>query len=353
MFGLTERQLEITKKVIKLVLILLLTVGFIFKVLPYIAPLVVGIIMTFIIEKPVQFMEKKFKMSRSLAVATAVFLFVVVIGGMVIFSFYKLTMELAYLTKDTPALYSIAEFLQDLIERSQNFYLDMPQDIVNTLERNIGSIMRTISSWLTDLFGVMLGIVKSLPQLFIFLIISIVSTFFMSRDRDEISRFLYRQMPDSWGMKFRSIKTDLFVAFIGYLKAQLTLLLITFFELLLGYTILGVDYAFFFAIFTAVVDAIPVLGTGTILIPVSAAHLMMGNSPRALAFLILYIVILIARQFLEPRIIGSNLGIHPLIMLMSIYIGLKIFGVVGLIVGPVLVIIIKALQKAELIPKFR
>ena len=67
----------------------------------------------------------------------------------------------------------------------------------------------------------------------------------------------------------------------------------------------------------------------------------------------LYIVILIVRQFLEPRIVGSNLGVHPLVMLMSIYIGLKVFGVMGLILGPVLVIIIKALQKAELIPQFR
>lgn len=353
MFELTEGQRDVIKKLIKAVLILLFTVVFITKILPYIAPLIVGIIITFIIERPVRFMQDKLKMSRSLAVALAILLFVVVIGGIVIFTFYKLTTELAHLTRDTPSLYSIADFLQVLIEKSQSFYLGIPEDIVKALEKNIGSIVSTISSWLTNLFSAMLSVVKSLPELFIFLIISMVSTFFMSRDREEITAFIYRQIPDRWGLKFRSIKTDLFMAFIGYLKAQLTLVFITFLELLLGYTILGVDYAFFLAIFTAIVDAIPVLGTGTILIPVSAAHLIMGNSSRAFAFLMLYIVILIVRQFLEPRIVGSNLGVHPLVMLMSIYIGLKVFGVMGLILGPVLVIIIKALQKAELIPQFR
>ena len=190
MFELTEGQRDLVKKLIKAVFILIFTVVFITKILPYIAPLIVGIIMTFIIERPVRFMQDKLKLSRSLAVALAILLFVVVIGGIVIFTFYKLTTELAYLTKDTPSLYSIADFLQVLIEKSQSFYLGIPEDIVKALEKNIGTIVSTISSWLTNLFGAMLSVVKSLPELFIFLIISMVSTFFMSRDRGEITAFI-------------------------------------------------------------------------------------------------------------------------------------------------------------------
>lgn len=353
MFEVTERQKSTIKKLVKTILTIVIIVIFITKILPYIAPFVVAIFMTFIIEKPVRFMQKRFKMPRSLAVGLAIFLFAIVIGGIVVFTFYQVTTELASLTQDTPSLYSIADFFQALIEKSQSFYLKIPDDIVKALQKNIGTIVSTISSWLTKLFAAMLDIVKSLPQLFVFLVVSMVSTFFMSRDREKIATFIYRQMPHRWDSKVRAIKSDLFVAFIGFLKAQLTLVFITFLQLLVGYTILGVDYAFFFAIFTAIVDAIPVLGTGTILIPVSAAHLIMGNSPRAFAFLVLYVVILIVRQFLEPRIMGSNLGVHPLVMLIAIYVGLRVFGVMGLILGPVLVIIIKALQKAELMPQFK
>ncbi|NMA95789.1 MAG: sporulation integral membrane protein YtvI [Clostridiales bacterium] len=344
---------EMIKKVIKLVLILALTMLIITKVLPFISPFIAAILLTFIIENPVQFMQKRLKLSRSLAVAIAILLFTIIIGGTVTLVFYRLTTELAYLTREMPSPQPIIDFLTSLMEKSQDFYLGIPEDIVNALENNLDTIVSTISQWITKLFKLMMDIVKSLPRMFIFLIVSLVSTFFMSRDREKLAAFVFRQMPSSWKSKLRIIKMDLFVAFIGYLKAQLTLLLITFLELLLGFTILRVEYAFFFAIFTAIVDAIPVLGTGTILIPVSAIYLIMGESSRAFAFLMLYIIIMIARQFLEPRIIGSNLGVHPLVMLMSIYIGLKLFGITGLILGPILVIVIKTLQRAEVIPQFK
>ncbi len=352
MFEVTDRQKYYIKSLIGVILIVLFVALFITKILPYVAPFVVALFMTFIIEKPVRFMQKKLKMSRSIAVALAILLFVLIVGGIVVFTFYKLTAELASLTKEAPGPYSIAEFSKSLIEKSQNFYLKIPDEIVKSLEDNIGTIVGTISSWLTKLFMSMLDVIKSLPELFVFLIVSMVSTFFMSRDRDKIATFIYRQLPAKWDDRVRILKSDLLVAFIGFLKAQLTLIFITFLQLLVGYTILGVDYAFFFAILTAVVDALPILGTGTILIPASFIYLIMGNPSRAFGFLLIYIIITVVRQFLEPRIMGSNLGIHPLAMLMAIYIGLKVFGIAGLILGPIIVVILKALQRAKFIPEF-
>lgn len=353
MFEFTKRQEYYIKTLIGIILTVLFVVLFITKILPYVAPFVVAIFMTFIIEKPVELLQRKLRLSRSFAVAIAILMFVIIVGSVLIFVFYQITTELADLTREFPSLYSISDYFQSFIEKSQNVYLEFPEEVVKAIEDNIGSIVGTISSWLTKLFMSLLNIVKSLPELFIFMIVSIVATFFMSRDREEIARFIYRQFPVKWDDKLRIFKSDLFTAFIGFIKAQLTLILITFLELLVGYIILGVDYAFFFAILTAVVDAIPILGVGTILIPTSFVHLIMGNMYWAFGFLLLYIVILIVRQFLEPRIMGSKLGIHPLAMLMAIYIGLKVFGVSGLILGPVIVVILKALQKSKIIPQFK
>lgn len=353
MFEITKRQEYYIKTFIGIILVVLFVVLFITKILPYVAPFVVAIFMTFIIERPVRWLQVKFRLSRSWAVAIAILLFVIIVGGILILTFYQMTTELANLTRDTPTLYSVSDYFQSFIEKSQSFYLEFPDEIVKSFEDNIGTIVGTISSWLTKLFMSMLNVVKSLPELFIFMIVSVVSTFFMSRDRDKIAAFIYRQFPPKWDDRLRVLKSNLFVAFIGFIKAQLTLIFITFLELLVGYTLLGIDYAFFFAMFTAIVDALPILGIGTVLIPISVVYLVMGNMQRAFGFLLLYAIITIVRQFLEPRIMGSKLGIHPLVMLMAIYIGLKIFGVFGLILGPIIVVILKALQKSRIIPQFK
>ncbi|NLN41945.1 MAG: AI-2E family transporter [Clostridiales bacterium] len=143
------------------------------------------------------------------------------------------------------------------------------------------------------------------------------------------------------------------VAFVGFIKAQIFLMAITFLELLIGYQILGVEYAFFFALLTAIIDILPVLGTGTVLIPTAIVHFIMGNIPRALGFLCLYFIIFVIRQILEPRVVGQSLGLHPLVTLMSMYIGLRLIGVPGMFLGPIIVILVKAFYKAGFLPSWK
>ena len=184
MFEFTKRQEYYIKTLIGIILTVLFVVLFITKILPYVAPFVVAIFMTFIIEKPVELLQRKLRLSRSFAVAIAILMFVIIVGSVLIFVFYQITTELADLTREFPSLYSISDYFQSFIEKSQNVYLEFPEEVVKAIEDNIGSIVGTISSWLTKLFMSLLNIVKSLPELFIFMIVSIVATFFMSRDRE-------------------------------------------------------------------------------------------------------------------------------------------------------------------------
>ena len=175
----------------------------------------------------------------------------------------------------------------------------------------------------------------------------------MSRDREKVSGFVYKQIPEDWRIKIRSIKEDLLAALLGFIKAQFILISVTFIELLIGYSLIGVKYAFSFALLTAFVDALPILGTGTVLIPAAAFNLVIGNVPRAIGFIGLYIVIMVVRQSLEPKIMGQNLGLHPLVTLISIYVGMQIFGIIGLFLGPIIVAILRALQKARILPQWK
>ena len=350
---ISERHKKFIKSIVWVVLILIAVYLFFTKIFRFVAPFIVGLLIALIIEKPVNFLEKRTKFRRGTAVSIMLLLFVIIIGGIITFAFYQLTAELVRMTKDMSGFSNVGEHIKSFIDIGQKFYLKLPDEIVESLKANFGSIAQTVSTWLQGLLKYMLGIIKSLPQVFIFIVISLVSTFFMSRDWKKISEFVFKQIPKGWGIRMRIFKGDLFVALAGFVKAQIILICITFLELFIGYIILGVNYAFLLALLTAILDALPIFGTGTVLIPTAVIHLIMGDIPKAVGFLILYLIITIIRQTIEPRIVGSNVGLHPLVTLMSMYIGTQIFGVIGLILGPIIAVILKTMQKARVLPRWK
>jgi sporulation integral membrane protein YtvI len=353
MISISPRHRRYLKSIAWIVLVLLLVLLLLIKVIPYVAPFVVALFITFIIERPVSFLTTKLKLPRGAAVGIVLLFFTLVTGGIVILIFSELVNEIWRLTREIPSAQVVKGYIDILLGRVQNLYLSLPAELERTIRDSLGSVVGSISAFLQSLLNYLLDMVKLLPQLFLFIVISLVASFFMSRDREKISRFVYKQMPEGWRNKIRTMKEDLFAALVGFIKAQSILISVTFIELLIGYSLIGVKYVFSLALITAVVDALPVLGTGTILIPAAAINLIMGNVPKALAFIALYIVILIVRQFLEPKVVAQSLGLHPLVTLISIYVGLQLFGIIGLFLGPIIVVIIKALQKARILPQWK
>lgn len=347
---LSEKHLRLIKTGIWVAAILFLVVIFFTKLFKYVAPFIIALLITSLIEKPVRFLQNKSKISRGLAVGIVLILFIFMLGWIIGFAFYRMTVELVKLTGEMPDIHYMGDYIQSALN---NIYLNVPPEIIKTIQDNLGTIAGTISGWLQTLLKYMLNFAKSLPQIFVFIIITIVAAFFMSRDREKISKFLYNQFPGIWADRMGTLKSDLTSAFAGFIKAQLTLIFITFIELLIGYTILNVKYAFSFAALTAVIDALPILGTGTVLIPAGIIYFLMGNAFRGAGFLVLYLIISVIRQSIEPRIVGTNLGLHPLVTLIAMYIGMQAFGIVGLFLGPIVLIILRALQKAHILPQWK
>nr|MBO2493930.1 sporulation integral membrane protein YtvI [Clostridia bacterium] len=353
MISVSPRYRKYLKTTTRVVLVLLLVLFVPLKVLPYMAPFVVALFIAFIIERPVRFLTDKFRLPRGVAVGIVLFFFTLVTGGILILIFSELVNEIWRLTREIPSAQVVKGYIDVLLGRVQNLYLSLPAEFESTIRDSLGSVVGSISASLHSLLNYLLNMAKFLPQAFLFIVISLVASFFMSRDREKISRFVYKQMPEGWRNKIRTVKDDLFTALVGFIKAQAILISVTFIELLIGYSLIGVKYVFSSALITAVVDALPLLGTGTILIPAAAVNLIMGNVARGFAFIALYIVILIVRQFLEPKVVGQSLGLHPLVTLISIYVGLRLFGIIGLFLGPLVVAIIKALQKAKILPQWK
>ncbi|MGB9830600.1 MAG: sporulation integral membrane protein YtvI, partial [Fervidicoccus fontis] len=217
-----------------------------------------------------------------------------------------------------------------------------PPDIVQNTIGNIWQVLDIINNLTKFFLSKLLHLITSLPNYFILLIITIIATFFFARDFEYIKENATKLIPLKWQPYFVRITTSLNKAMIGYLKAILILTSITGFISLVGLTVLNVNYSHVLAIVAALFDLLPVLGPGTLYLPWSVWLLISGNIPLGIGILILYGIIVLARQLLEPKIIGQSIGLHPLTTLIALYVGLSLLGFWGIILGPAAVIAYKA-----------
>ncbi len=230
-------------------------------------------------------------------------------------------------------------------------YSDFPEKL-RIITNRITFLNRFASTLKAQLFNFIVQAVKSifeyaknLPFLVITAFSSIFISFFLLKDTSVISNFFIIVFGRSFYKKVLFFKQKVCSALFSYIKAQLLIELIIFTVLFIGFTVLEIPYSLIFSIIVVIVDAIPILGTGTILIPWAILCIMSENIALAWGLLALYGVCLITRQIIEPKIIGSRFGIHPIASILSIYIGMKLFGVLGLFFGPLTALFVKSLLK--------
>jgi len=148
-------------------------------------------------------------------------------------------------------------------------------------------------------------------------------------------------------LPLNKVFTSISSALTGFVRAQFILISITFLQATFGLYLLGIEYALTIGVLVGLVDLIPILGPGSIFIPWAFWHIIVGEYKFAVALLILYGILAIVRQLIEPKILGTSLGLHPLATLMAVFIGLRLFGISGIILGPLSLIIFKAVLQSK------
>lgn len=316
------------------------------KLLGLVLPFLLAALFAWIAEPLVKFLNKKLKVPRKLSsivsilvVISLILLLFWLIGRRLIIEISSLAEYIPYLMDHLPETIQIAEEKLHLLNRYvSDFGFDIElQSLIAKLLENLSGILTSFTS-MAGSFAYQ--IVKRLPTLLIGILVCLISTYFMSSDKEKILGFFNRQITEKWQLRFREIKGYLSSAFFKYIKAQLILMSITFGELLIAFAIIGVKSPFLFAIILAIVDMLPVLGTGTILIPWALGSLLLSNYQLALGLIITYVVCLVMRQILEPKIVSGQIGIHPLLTLMALYIGLKMMGIFGMLLGVIVMILV-------------
>ena len=207
-------------------------------------------------------------------------------------------------------------------------------------DRIIGSLLTSLTAGIPNVMGRM---VSSLPTVLFVALITVISVFYFCLDGERLLESVTDALPVSLRRRLLAWRGCARRLSWRYLRSYLFLLLLTFAELFLGFCILGVDYAFLLAALVALVDLLPVLGVGTVLLPWAAILLLQQRFGLGFGLLILYLAVTVLRQIVEPRLVGKSLGLHPLLTLLASYAGWRLMGVFGMLIGPFLALAVKAL----------
>jgi len=349
---LLPKQPVKTLIVIAYIAVALLAVQFVLpRALRFFAPFILAYVISVVVNPMVGFLQKKLHFPRKPAVLLTMLLVIGLIALLLFTVIYQAVYEMQTLAYKLPALLNGEIALPGWITSLSGFYHTLPASlkgfidmIVDSARTNLSDIVRPATTAMITAAG---SIASALPSTFVFAIVLLLATYFIANDREHLRDFFATHLPEGWVERFVYIKNNLFRACGGYFKAQLTLMSITFTILLVGFSLLGLEAAVLLALLIAIADALPILGTGICINPWAIFCLLQGNYRMAASLFVLYLIATLTRQLLEPRIVGSKIGLHPLITLMSMYIGLKSVGVFGMILGPIIAIIVISFFQAN------
>ena len=334
-------------------LIFLVPAALIFFSLPYIfklfLPFIIGFFL-YLLARPLNRLLLKYKAPRTLCAALSLFIIAFTAFFILRSLSVKIYLELRTFISDTSAqprqtIGLITGRVSTIIDKvSPSLPLGDFNQIISSLS---DAATKALIDFFSNLSTKVLSIAKNIPALFVQTITSFFTAFFLLKESQNVFSFCRSFFGEKAYYVYLRIKSVFLNVFVKYLKAQLIIESIIFSVLLSGFLILKINYAFLLAIVAALVDAVPILGTGTILIPLALYNFLIQNSSLSWGVVALYGIALLTRQLCEPKIVGEKLGIHPLATIVSIYLGMKFFGVFGLIFGPIAAIFIKNLIFSE------
>ena len=317
-----------------------LAIWLIFKyALGLFAPFIIAFLVAMLIEKPVTFFTKTLKIPRALSSGLWTVIAFGGVGSLLYLLVSKLVREAYAFFKSLPEPETI---IDNFTSSLGNLFSFLPDGISSWFGQSVDNLLSGDFSLpnglLSSVGSVTASAAGSVPTILLTTIIVLAATYFFSADYHNLRASISKMMPDKWRKLYRKMKSHSIKTLGKYIRALGILMCITFVELSIGFSILGFDYALVIAFFTALIDALPVFGVGGVLIPLAIYNLITRNFFLAAGLAILYGVIVVVRNVLEPKIVGVQIGLHPIITLLSVYIGLRVFGILG-IFTPIFVVL--------------
>lgn len=330
--------------------ILVIIIAFVILI-PFSIPILLALLTALVLEKPIRLLQKKAKIKRSLAVLLTFVIFLLlscILGvGLINFIYTKLVSFIENIPFYVRKFNS--DFINPLLDTWENYSATLPEGVMTSIELSINNAVNSVDGLVKQLLESLIMFVSGIPGFLIEVLIYLIALYLISLDLPKIWASIESMLTDKTKEKIKYVLHDLYKAGFGFMKAQLILSLLTFVLAYIGLSVLRVDFSLIMAIIIVIVDILPILGTGSVLVPWAIYAFSQGQTNLGIGFVVLFLVITVVRRAVEPKIMSSNMGISPLAALISMFIGLKMVGIWGLFLGPAVVILFETLRRANII----
>jgi sporulation integral membrane protein YtvI len=340
---------------------------FFYWAMPIFTPFLLAWILAYILKPITRFLHSKLRLPNWLASIITLILFIGISTLLIIFIIANIIIEINLLSQFIQKNRQLwmeqfnqllhSAYLQNMVNGFQNFYKENPglQDTINqNLSMTATNIAEVSQSIINNIFSKLIKLVATVPNILVFTIVFLLSTFFISKDWIKIKDRLSKLLPESLMNISTEIHKDLQKALFGYVKALLILVSLTSIFVMIGLMILGVKYAVTIGLLIGLVDLLPYLGTGIVFIPwILISFFFNQDIYMGIGLSILYGTIFVIRQLIEPKVIASSVNMYPLFILFSIFAGLQIFGVIGIFIGPVTSVTLYSLHRSKVFLKLK
>lgn len=333
----------------KIVIFLLSILGIYlgFKLAVFYMPFLVAFILSLLIEPIIRFCMKHFKLKRR---TSAIIVFIIVLAILIGFLAWGIV---ALISESSNLLSSLNFYVEKITYQFTNFTskidltkLKIPKEIIEALQSSGKDLLATAVEYLKRILTSLLNAITSIPTIAIYTVISILSLYFICTDKIYMIDQLEHHFPEMWVKKLTKHIKEITKSLGYYLKAEAILVLVSFVICLIGLYIfkfvgLNVQYPLMAALGIAFVDALPIFGTAAVMIPWAIISACNGDLTLGISLIVLLAIMGIIRQFIEPRVVSGQIGIHPIFTLIAMYTGFKFIGVIGMLIGPIILIILK------------
>lgn len=336
-----DRFILYLKIVINFIFIILLGLFLILilpKLLSFFLPFLIGWIISLLANPLVHFLEKKIKLRRKHSSAIIIVTAIIVIVGTSALLITALVKEATELSNELPAIIESMKLqLNEISRYIQRFTSALPQSIQNVMNNLVSDLGESLTTYMDNRQATSIdsakNIVGNIAEGFLMVIITILSAYFFTAERNNLAAGLKRRLPESAINYWRLIYNNFASAFGGYFKAQFKIMLVLTVIMFIGFEILKINYSFLAALGIALLDVLPVFGTGAVLWPWAIYDVLSGQYVRAIGLVVIYLICQVVKQLLQPKMVGDSIGLNPLATLLFMFIGYRLYGVFGMIIG--------------------
>lgn len=307
-------------------------------------PFVAALVLAWLLNPVIRFLQKKLGWKRNVLSLILVLVCIFVVGVLAAGLVYSLVSQVASFLQNWQPLWSDTMYaLSSITETLEEFLKPLPAEtyaqLSGLLERGVEWLGSVVPQLLTRAAGSAGNVALSLPSWAIGFVIFLMASYFISSDYPHLRYKAAQGVPEEFRGFLRDVKGVAVDAFGGYVKAELILSSVIFLILLVGFFIMGEPYALLLAFILGVMDFIPIIGSGTAMVPWAVIDVVLGNYRHAIGLMVVWGIIAVFRRVAEPKVVGDQTGLSPIASLVSIYVGMRLAGVAGMILGPVVCLV--------------